>query len=106
MQCGFKEALPEVELIRLNSSNQSKIVTICISGFLSEDSSKDLEWMGLIRALENTELYALGWKSSTLKETGMYLGKIGMSLVLNPINLSGPAGILANVMRVGGKVVN
>ena len=58
---------PILELSRLSCASQTKNVTIVISGFLSEESAKDLEWMGLIRALRETELYCLSWKSSTVK---------------------------------------
>lgn len=38
----FKEDIPEMSLLRLGLSPPSKTVTILISGFLSEDSAKDL----------------------------------------------------------------
>lgn len=77
-----------------------------VSGFLSEDSAKDLEWMGLIRALQNTELYSLTWRSSTLKETGLYVAELAKDLVLNPANIMGNAGIVANLARIGYRVLN
>ena len=56
--------------------------------------------MGLIRALRDTELYCLGWKSSTLKQLTECLANMGKDIVLNPINLSGsPLWMIANVAR-------
>lgn len=47
----LNEGVPKVEFSRLSKSPQTKTVNIVISGFLSEDSASDLEWMGLIRSL-------------------------------------------------------
>jgi len=43
-----------MKILRLNHSPKTKTINIAISGFLSEDTMQDLEWMGLIRALEDS----------------------------------------------------
>jgi hypothetical protein len=60
--------------------------------------------MGLIRALQDSELYSLSWKSSTLKETGLYVADLAKDLIFNPLSLSGNAGMAVNLLRIGARV--
>ena len=51
-------------------------------------------------------MYSLSWRSSTLKETGLYAGKLAADLILNPLSLGGGAGILMNALKIGIRVVD
>ena len=60
----------------------SKVITICASGFTSEDITKAVQWQDIVQANPYTEVFALNWNSSTmtnmydyfLKEAGQYYG--------------------------------
>ena len=61
--------------------------------------------MGLIRALQNTEMYSLSWKSSTLKETGMYVANLAGELLLNPVSYYGGKAVMAmNIWKIGTRI--
>ena len=54
-----------IQFQRLTYAEPHKNVTFLISGYLSEDTEKDMEWTGVIRSLEDHEMYGVVWKSST-----------------------------------------
>ena len=56
-----------IAIQRLTYSKPCKNVTFLVSGYLSENTDKDQEWKGIIKALGDTECYGLLWKSSTIK---------------------------------------
>jgi hypothetical protein len=80
---------------RLSYAHPSKNVTFLVSGYLSEDSDKDLEWQGIIRSLEECEMYGVLWKSSTKTELLKYVATIAGGIALS--NVSSTAPILAGV---------
>ncbi len=67
-----------------------------VSGFLSEDTEKDLEWEGVIRAIEDNEMYGVIWKSSTAKDLAKYLLTIAGTALIGAKG----AGILG-VLQMG-----
>jgi len=102
-----KEEIPELTIEKMNYSGKTKIVNFAISGFLSQDTAKDIEWMGLIRALPDCELYGVTWKSSTVKEMGAYIGKLCGEGLLNPLAYSfGLVGKIGTMASVGMKIYN
>mmetsp|Transcript_8835 Transcript_8835/g.8819 ORF Transcript_8835/g.8819 Transcript_8835/m.8819 type:complete len:239 (+) Transcript_8835:156-872(+) len=44
----------------------SESITICVSGFLSEDSNKDTDWLGLIKLDEQGDTYDYKWMSGSV----------------------------------------
>ena len=92
---------------RLNYAKPTKNVTFLISGFLSEDTQKDLQWLGVIRAIEDTELYGVIWRSGTKLELLSYVATAAGSLALKGLQAQGGNLMtLVQVAQVGLKVAN
>ncbi|CAG9334998.1 unnamed protein product [Blepharisma stoltei] len=51
--------------IRIKQEN-SETVTVCVSGFLSEDSNKDTDWLDLIELNEQGDTYDYKWMSGSV----------------------------------------
>ena len=56
-----------MQLFKLSHSTNKKTVTILVSGFLSEDTNKFKEWMGVLEPTYDSEIYALKWESKTIE---------------------------------------
>lgn len=55
-----------------------RVVTILISGFLSQDNNKAFEWGGMIDTMKDSEVYALEWKSTTIGGMMKFLGSASL----------------------------
>lgn len=53
------------------SDNQtySRNITICISGFTSEDEDQSIKWQSIVQKYPDMEVYSLQYKSQTVQES-------------------------------------
>lgn len=77
-------------------------MTFLVSGYLSENSEKDLEWVGAIRSLADHEMYGVLWKSSNVKELLKYIGMIAGGIAISKAGGSLP--LIAGVAQFGLKI--
>jgi hypothetical protein len=77
-----------------------------VSGYLSENQQKDLEWQGIIRALEDTELYGVLWRSSTKTELAKFMGGMAGGMAMSSfIPLPGVIMAARMAYKVGKEVI-
>lgn len=54
---------------------------ILISGFLSEDTDKLDEWSDMVDLMSDSEIYALVWESSTIKNLVKFLLRSAVDII-------------------------
>ena len=75
IQGNSNATIPEMYLVNLSKITcKRKVVTIFVSGFLSEDFDKKSEWKEIADEMNDSEIYALKWNSSNLPEMTKFMG--------------------------------
>lgn len=79
------QKLPLVEFEKIsNPKIRSRVITICISGFTSQEDVKDQSWRHLITNYDG-EIYAMNWESKTVKDLASFAYQRLQGLVVNRI---------------------
>jgi len=60
---------------------RSKVITICVSGFTSDDVAKSEQWKTILETYPYTEIFALNWNSNTMKNLYSHLLKEVPSII-------------------------
>lgn len=48
---------------KVSQDERRKVVTILVSGFLSQDQDKKSQWKNLLSCMPDSEVYGLDWES-------------------------------------------
>lgn len=56
-----KDKIPNIQLKKVSQDERRKVVNILVSGFLSQDQDKKVQWKNLLNCMPDSEVYGLDW---------------------------------------------
>jgi hypothetical protein len=82
--CDYKGDVPNHFFFEKLSSTKtrSKHIIVCVSGFMSQVSSKDKEWEQVVNQFPLTEVFALHWSASSVQDLAIDTSKALVGLFM------------------------